>query len=96
MMPATARRITRQPPSLRRLFLVDFLDMEAATGVTGARWEAFQLAHLDDDGTFRIENKSRQIAWSWLSAAEAIADAAGASITGTPPRDSIFVSINQN
>lgn len=96
MTPATARRITRQPPSLRRLFLVDFLDMEAATGVSGARWEAFQLAHLDDDGTFRIENKSRQIAWSWLSAAEAIADAAGASITGTPPRDSIFVSINQN
>lgn len=73
----------------RAQFLVDNLDLEAATGVEGARWEMFQLEHLCDDGTFRIENKSRQIAWSWLAAAEAMAEAV---LTG---QSSIFVSINQ-
>ena len=61
----------------------------AATGVESARWEMFQLEHLCDDGTFRIENKSRQIAWSWLAAAEAIVEAV---LYG---QSSIFVSINQ-
>ena len=96
--PTTTRR-TRpaRAPSMRRLFLVDFLDLEEATGVPGARWEFFQLDHLDDDrSVFRIENKSRQIAWSWLTAAEAVADAAASSYTGSAPRDSIFVSINQD
>lgn len=79
--------MTRRP-SLRRQFLIDNLDIEAASGVEGARWEPFQVAHLDDEGLLRIENKSRQIAWSWLSAAEAIADAL---LTG---QSSIFVSIN--
>ena len=78
---------------MRRLFLVDHLDLEQATGVEGARWEHFQISHLDDPGTFRIENKSRQIAWSWLIAAEAVADA-HADLWGEMPRDSIFVSIN--
>lgn len=70
-------------------FLVDNLDLIGATGVDDARWEHFQLAHLQSDSIFRCENKSRQIAWSWLSAAEAMADAI---LDG---RDSIFVSINQ-
>lgn len=78
---------------MRRQFLVDHLDMPQATGVEGARWEHFQIGHLDDPGTFRIENKSRQIAWSWLIAAEAVADA-HADLWGEMPRDSIFVSIN--
>ena len=78
----------RHKPSLRRLYLTANLDLEAASGVPGARWEPFQIAHLDDEGTFRIENKSRQIAWSWLIAAEALADAI---LTG---RSSLFVSIN--
>lgn len=94
MTTTTRRRLRPPPPSLRRLFLVDFLDLPAATSVTGARWERFQIAHLDDSGTFRAENKSRQIAWSWLTAAEAVADAL-ADLYGEPPRDSIFVSINQ-
>lgn len=68
---------------------MDCLDLAAATGVEGARWEMFQLEHLGDDGTFRIENKSRQIAWSWLAAAEAVAEAVLAG------QSSIFVSINQ-
>lgn len=75
-------------PSARRLYLTANLDLEAASGVPGAKWEPFQIAHLDDEGTFRIENKSRQIAWSWLIAAEALTDAI---LTG---RSSLFVSIN--
>ena len=98
--PAPATTSATRParrPSWRRLFLVDFLNLEEATGVPGARWEYFQLDHLDDERSiFRIENKSRQIAWSWLTAAEAIADAAASAYTGTPPRDSIFVSIKQD
>lgn len=88
MMPKPAQRASRCAPSLRRLFLVDNLDLDAATGVEGARWEAFQLRHLDDEGTFRIENKARQIAWSWLTAAEAVAVA---MLSG---ESSMFVSIN--
>lgn len=75
---------------MRRLYLTANLDLEAASGVPGARWEPFQIAHLDDEGTFRIENKSRQIAWSWLIAAESMADAI---LSG---RSSLYVSINRN
>ncbi len=75
-------------PSLRRQFLVDNLDLEDASGVEGARWEPFQIAHLDDETMLRIENKSRQIAWSWVCAAESVADAILAR------QSSIFVSIN--
>lgn len=81
-------------PSMRRQFLVQYLDLAAATGVHDAVWEFFQIDHLDDTGLFRINNKSRQIAFSWLIAAEAIADA-HADLWHDQPRDSIFVSINQ-
>ena len=74
----------------RAEFLIDNLDLEKATGVEGARWENFQIDHLCDDSPFRIEVKSRQIAWSWLSAAEAVAYA----ILGAD--DTVFVSINQD
>lgn len=72
----------------RRDFLVENINMPEVTGVDGADWEDFQHRHLIDDGAFRIETKSRQIAWSWLSAAEAVANAV---LYG---QDSIFVSIN--
>ncbi|HSW63414.1 MAG TPA: terminase family protein [Dissulfurispiraceae bacterium] len=74
--------------SERGQFLVDNLDLPAASGVDDARWEHFQLSHLSDDSTFRIEDKSRQIAWSFLTAAEAIADAV------LHKQGTIFVSIN--
>lgn len=74
--------------SERAQFLVDNLDWAAATGVDDARPEFFQLSLWSDDSTFRIENKSRQIAWSWALAADFMADA----ILGK--RDGIFVSIN--
>lgn len=75
--------------SLRRDFLVDNLDLPAASGVGDARWEYFQLALWSDDGMFRIEDKSRQIAWSFAAAADAIASMV------LEERDSVFVSINQ-
>lgn len=74
--------------SERRRFLVDNLDLPTATGVDTARWEGFQIRHLDDDGVFRIETKSRQIAWSWLSAAESVA------LAVLDKASSMFVSIN--
>lgn len=74
----------------RAQFLVDNLDLPEAAQVEGARWEYFQIAHLEDDGTFRIENKSRQIAWSWLVAAEAVAEGI------LSKAGSVFVSINLN
>lgn len=80
--------MTWHPKTERCAFLVENLDLPAATGYDGARWEGFQLAHLQDDSMFRCEVKSRQIAWSWLSAAEAVADAI------LERAGSVFVSIN--
>lgn len=74
--------------SKRAQYLVDNLDLPAATGVDDARWENFQLRHLCCDSTFRIEVKSRQIAWSFLVAAESVANALLDGVS------SIFQSIN--
>jgi phage FluMu gp28-like protein len=72
----------------RAQLLTEHLNLAGATGVEDARWERFQVAHLNDDSTFRLENKSRQIAWSWLIAAEATAEAI------LDAKSSIFVSIS--
>lgn len=69
-------------------FLVENLNLPLATGVEDAKWEHFQLDHLNDDNKFRIEDKSRQIAFSFTVAAEALAEAVLAE------QDTIFVSIN--
>lgn len=76
----------------RALFLVENLDLPVASGVDTARWEHFQIAHLCSDDKFRHEVKSRQIAWSFTVAAEAMAMA----ILRTPgySADSLFLSIN--
>jgi phage FluMu gp28-like protein len=80
--------MTWRPRTERAAYLVENLDLPAAAQYDAARWEHFQLAHLQDDSTFRIEVKSRQIAWSFLSAMEAVADGL---LTGA---SSVFVSIN--
>jgi len=80
--------VNRIQKTLRAQFLVDNLNLQKASGVPDAVWEHFQLDHLNDDSVFRIENKSRQIAFSFLCAAEAVADAILES------RDTIFSSIN--
>lgn len=77
-----------QPKTERAAFLVDNLDLPEAAQYEGAVWEHFQLAHLQDDSIFRIEDKSRQIAWSWLVSAEAVADGL---LTGA---STIFQSVN--
>ena len=73
----------------RAQLLTEHLNLPNATGVEDAKWERFQVAHLNCNSLFRIEDKSRQIAWSWLIAAEAVADAL------LDNRSSIFVSINK-
>lgn len=80
------------PRTLRAKFLVDHLDLAKATGVDEAEWEPFQLAHLNDDGGFRIENKSRQIAWSFVIAAEAVVLAL---LDDPVSASSVFISVNQ-
>lgn len=69
-------------------FLVDCLDLSEAAQVDNAQWEHFQLNHLNDDGQLRIEDKARQIAWSFTVAAEALANAV------LYAESTIFVSIN--
>ena len=69
-------------------FLVENLNLRRATGVDDAVWEHFQIDHLNSTSIFRIENKSRQIAWSYLTAMEAVA------VAILEKRDTIFSSIN--
>lgn len=74
--------------SERCRFLVSNLDLPNASGVPEARWEPFQIAQLNDNTRFRILNKGRQIAFSWTSSAEAVANAI---LYG---QDTAIVSIN--
>lgn len=76
----------------RATFLVENLNLQAASGVDTARWEHFQMSHLLDNSRFRHEVKSRQIAWSFTSAAEAMAMAI--LRTEGISADSLFLSIN--
>lgn len=70
-------------------FAVEFLDLPKAAQVDGAEWEPFQIEFLNNDTRFGIDVKSRQIAWSFTTALDAVVD----SILnpGTPH---VFVSIN--
>lgn len=71
-------------------FLVEYLNLPEAVGDPDARWETFQLQHLNNPSLFAIELKARQVGWSWLAAAESVANACL-----YPKSTSIFVSINQ-
>lgn len=71
-------------------FLVEYLDLPEAVGDPDARWETFQLKHLNNPSLLSIELKARQVGWSWLAAAEAVASAC---LEKRTPH--IFVSINQ-
>lgn len=74
----------------RAEFLVGCLDLPAAADADGAEWEYFQIDHFNDDGVFRIEDKARQIAWSFTVAAEAVACAV------LDAESTVFVSINMD
>ncbi len=67
-----------------------YLDLKNATGDENARWQNFQINYLNNENLLCIDNKSRQVGWSWTSAAGAVADA-----IIIPRSIYIFVSINQ-
>src|SRR3972149_4330471 len=77
-------------PSRRLWFLFKYLNLAEATGDPGARWEDFQVEHLNNQSLLAIENKARQVGWSWTTAAGAVADAVLEKRT-----PNIFVSVNQ-
>lgn len=70
-------------------FAVEFVDLAKAAQVEGASWEAFQVDYLNNHTRFGIDVKSRQIAWSFTSALDAMVDAI--LMPNTPH---VFVSIN--
>lgn len=73
----------------RAEFFLQYLDLEEATQVPDARWEPYQLQLIGSDDLFSIMNKSRQIAFSFSSAAKAIGRAV------LEAESSVFVSINR-
>lgn len=75
---------------VRAAFMVEYLDLPAATGDEHATWEPYQLVFLSDEGMFSITRKARQIGWSFTAAADAVAES-----TLNPGSTSIFVSINR-
>lgn len=75
-------------PNPTAILLLSHLDLPTAAEYEGAKWEHFQIEHLTDTGMFRIENKSRQIAWSFIAAAEALVNAVFFN------KSSLFQSIN--
>lgn len=68
---------------------LEFIDLEAAAGQSGIGWEPFQVAFLNNSTRWGIDAKSRQIAWSFTAALDAVID--GILNPDTPH---IFVSIN--
>jgi phage FluMu gp28-like protein len=75
--------------TLKAQYAVEFIDIEKAAQVADVNWEAFQIEYLNISDKFSIDVKSRQIAWSFTSAVDAIAD--GMIHPGNPH---VFVSIN--
>lgn len=71
-------------------FLIEYLNLPEAVGDPDASWETFQLKHLNNTSLLAIELKARQVGWSWLASAEAVASA-----SMNPRTPHIFVSINQ-
>ena len=70
---------------------LEFIDLPQASGIDGARWEPFQVAFLNNRTRWGIDVKSRQIAWSFTAALDAVID--GILI---PDTVHVFVSINQD
>lgn len=87
-----ARGLAEQTPqalSPQLTFLIEHLNLAEATGDPHAQWEEFQLELFNNRKLLRWDNKSRQIAWSWSCAADAVADG-----IQTPRSTHLFVSYN--
>lgn len=78
-----------QLTSAKAQFAAEFLDIEQAAQVPGAFWEPFQLHYLSNEARLAIDVKSRQIAWSFTAALDAVVD--GILNENTPH---LFISIN--
>lgn len=71
-------------------FAAEFVDIEKAARISGARWEPFQLEMLNlGNARFASYLKSRQVSFSFTSALDAVID--GRIYPDTPH---IFVSLN--
>ncbi len=78
-------------PSKPLWFLTKYLNLPEAVGDPDARLQPFQIEMLNDDSMLTIDDKSRQVGWSWTAAAMAVA------ISRIDKRkSSIFVSINHD
>ena len=77
--------------TLKSSFAAEFIDIAEAAQIEGARWEPFQLQFLNNSSRLAIDTKSRQIAWSFTAALDAVTD----SII-YPNTPHVFVSINQD
>ena len=75
--------------SAKAKFAVRRIDLPAAAGVPGAKWEVFQIQYLNNTERFGIDVKARQIAWSFTAAMDAVVDG-----ILTPNTPHMFVSIN--
>lgn len=74
----------------RLVFLIEYLDLAEATGDPNAHWEWYQLQFLNSKSILTCDNKSRQVGWSFIAAAEAVAEA-----ILVPRSTNIFVSVTQ-
>lgn len=70
------------------IFALGNINLQEATGIETAEWEPFQIVLLNDDSKLSIWRKSRQVAFSFSAALEAVIDAL------LYDQGSIFVSIN--
>lgn len=72
------------------VYIVEYVDLEEASGVEGAVWAKHQLRFLNNKHMMTSDVKSRQIGWSWVAAADAYAHAAL-----FPNSISLFISVTQ-
>lgn len=77
--------------TLKAQFAAEFIDIREASKIDEARWEAFQLQYLNNSSRFTIDDKSRQVGWSFTAALDAFCDS-----RITPGNPYVFVSINQD
>ena len=75
--------------SLKAQFAAEFIDIEEASMISGAKWEAYQFRDLNNTSRYGLDVKSRQVGWSFTAALDAFCDS-----RLTPGWPYIFVSIN--
>lgn len=77
--------------TLKAQFAAEFIDIREAAQSDEARWEAFQLSLLNNSSRFAIDDKSRQVGFSFTAALDAFCDS-----RIDPGNPYVFVSINQD